>query len=459
MRTKFFLLFVLILGLTLNGFSQEKTIYKQTIYKGTRDNNRYTTIKINATCDIVISFGQGNAIFFSQENYDKDNFQSFVVVDEDKLIINQPSIQGDKPFAIRLQLERTPYQIILGKDAKVYFNDIFDSPYFECFLKENSMFSFLRSTKIDNLIVSLEKDSKISFDNITSRNVYLQGPFGTEAKFESGNIENLTTDKGDGVNVIGNCKIVSIKENAKLPTAIKAIGNIDIANYDGNVENIDSKFKIENSDKKCKSGVSFDAQFSFGGLGWNSPIRTVDDLFSSPEGVYDLKYGFSWNMALKANFTLSKKWNILIGLGYESNIFYFQNNLMLMENGANKQITFNNDATIDAESKLVARYVTIPLTASYKIYKDFSIYFGGILGINFRTNSTGFKRDYPIINAEVEERWGEKYNNFKPIKAEVQVGLGWEWINIYAKYALTPIFKTGKETTLYPYSFGLSLGI
>ncbi|MDR0972140.1 MAG: PorT family protein [Bacteroidales bacterium] len=455
MRTKFFLLFVLILGLTLNGFSQEKTIYKQTIYKGARKDATFKNIQINATCDIVISFGEENAVYFNKNDYDKEKFKAFVIVDEDKLIIDQPSLKEDKPFSIRLQLVEMPSQIVFGKDSKVYFNDIVSTTEMECFLEENAKLSFVKNATIDNLMITLEKDSKISFDNIASKNVYLQGPLQAEAKFERGNIENLTTYNGDSINVSGNCKISSINKDVELPIGI--ISNMNLEDYDEIVEDLDSKI---NPFKQKWFYTDVVVQFNFGGLRWNRGLTTIDDFFSLPEGVYDIRYGNSWSYEVKVQFVFGKKWDVFIGVGLESNVFYFRNNLMLMDNGVNKQIVFNDDEMIDAKSKLVARYSLIPLKIRYKINKNFNIHVGGTIGFSFRSKYTGFKRDYSIPNAEVEERWGEKYNNFKPIKAEVQAGIGYrDWFSIYAKYALTPLFKTGRETTLYPYSIGFSLGL
>ncbi|MEA4968337.1 MAG: outer membrane beta-barrel protein, partial [Bacteroidaceae bacterium] len=166
----------------------------------------------------------------------------------------------------------------------------------------------------------------------------------------------------------------------------------------------------------------------------------------------------SWSLGFRYHYKLSKRWSISTGLGYESNIFRFENNVMLTDINGDKRIDFDL-SPIETESKLVARYVTLPLFVMFKVHKSFNVHVGAIAGVNFRTSSTGFKRDYEIPNAEVEERWGKKYDNFKPLKLDVQAGFGWNSVNFYAKYSLIPLFKDNKEIELYPYSVGVSFGL
>ncbi len=206
--------------------------------------------------------------------------------------------------------------------------------------------------------------------------------------------------------------------------------------------------------------INFGLVFDYGILKWTKG-GDFDNFTSNPEGAYSLRSGNSWNLGFRYKYNLNYSWQISTGLGYESNIFRFDNNVMLTDIDGEKRINLETDPAIEAKSKLVARYITIPFFYRYKVIhnKNFYIHGGVIAGVNFSNSSTGFKRNYDILNGEVQERWGNKYNNFKPLKLDLQAGFGWQSINFYVKYALTPLFKDNREIVVYPFSVGLSLGI
>ncbi|MBP6429442.1 MAG: PorT family protein [Bacteroidales bacterium] len=205
----------------------------------------------------------------------------------------------------------------------------------------------------------------------------------------------------------------------------------------------------------------FGFQFGYGRLNWSNKVSNVDGLFASPQNQYSLRYGNSWTMGFRYGFKLgwNERWKISTGLGYESNIFRFDNNVKLREIGTEKRIGFETNPAIDAKSKLVARYVTLPLFVRFRAVKSLELHVGAIAGVNFKSSSTGFKRNYEELSGEVEERWGTKYDNVKPLKLDLQVGFGWDIMNFYVKYSLTPMFKDNKEIEVYPFSAGISLGL
>ncbi|HBN06064.1 MAG TPA: hypothetical protein DD434_09820 [Bacteroidales bacterium] len=225
-------------------------------------------------------------------------------------------------------------------------------------------------------------------------------------------------------------------------------------------QNLDQE-KSKESKKKSKkkeSKVNSTLQLGYGVLGWSNRVSSIDNLFASPKGQYSLSYSDSWSLGFRYEYKFNKRWSISTGLGYESNIFRFENNLMLTDINGSKRIDFDT-TSLETESRLVARYVTLPLFVKFKVHKSFNVHVGAIAGVNFRTSSTGFKRDYEIPNAEVEERWGTKYDNFKPLKLDVQAGFGWGSVNFYAKYSVISMFKDNKEVAAYPFSVGVSLGL
>ncbi|MBQ6754365.1 MAG: outer membrane beta-barrel protein [Bacteroidales bacterium] len=204
----------------------------------------------------------------------------------------------------------------------------------------------------------------------------------------------------------------------------------------------------------------FSLQLSYGPLSW-SRMNSSDDLFSSPSGDYALKFwsGQRWMIGFYTTF-FPKSWvSIHTGVLYQSDVFKFRNNVDWDGNGTEK-ITPTN---VSNESKMVARYVDIPLILGFNVGKawnsSFAIDLGVIGGLNFRTSHTGFKTSYDNNGKHIEESWGTDYNNFNKLKLDAHLGIKWGEFQIYCEQALTPLFKDNKEIKVYPFSFGIMLGL
>lgn len=201
-------------------------------------------------------------------------------------------------------------------------------------------------------------------------------------------------------------------------------------------------------------------QLSYGPLSW-SRMNSSDDLFASPSGDYALKFwsGQRWMIGFYTTF-FPKSWvSIHTGVLYQSDVFKFKNNVDWDGNGT-KAIT---STTTSNESKIVARYVDIPLILGFNVGKawqsSFAVDMGVIGGLNFRTSHTGFKTNYDNNGKHIEESWGTEYNNFNKLKLDAHFGVKWNDFQIYCEQALTPLFKDNTETKVYPFSFGVMIGL
>ncbi len=226
---------------------------------------------------------------------------------------------------------------------------------------------------------------------------------------------------------------------------------------DGKTEKYSSKTK-----KKGHTFWShdFSLQLSYGPLSW-SRMNSSDDLFSSPSGDYALKFwsGQRWMMGFYTTF-FPKAWvSVHTGVLYQSDVFKFRNNVD-WDGNATEKITSTN---VSNESKIVARYVDIPLILGINIGKawksSFSLDMGVIGGLNFRTSHTGFKTNYDDNGKHVEESWGTAYKNFNKLKLDAHLGLNWNGFQIYCEQAITPLFKDNTESKVYPFSFGIMIGL
>ncbi|MDD3667620.1 MAG: outer membrane beta-barrel protein, partial [Bacteroidales bacterium] len=367
-------------------------------------------------------------------------------------------VQDDYPLDLELTIRNDIGNITLKNGAEVNVLSKINEKQRSYFLFEGAKLNFNNETKIEDLSLQMQNRSKLSFKDLKSDKVFLQGD-GTSDLELNGEIKFLDKYKYDDINLKGDYKIDSIKERKiKMFTITTPIPFNSSKSKEDNILNDKVESEKIKAQKQDKDKLNFSLQLGYGILGWSNRVSSIDNLFASPKGQYTLSYSDSWSLGFRYVYKLNKRWVISTGLGYESNIFRFENNVMLTDINGDKRIDFDL-SPIETESKLVARYVTVPLFVKFKVYKSFNVHVGAIAGVNFRTSSTGFKRDYEIPNAEVEERWGTKYDNFKPLKLDVQAGFGWNSINFYAKYSLIPLFKDNKEIEVYPFSVGVSFGL
>lgn len=199
---------------------------------------------------------------------------------------------------------------------------------------------------------------------------------------------------------------------------------------------------------------------SYGPLSW-SAMNSSDDLFSSPDGSYGLKFwsGQRWMLGFYTTFFPDSWVSLHAGVLYQSDVFKFRNNVTWDGENTNRMI----ESEDYRNSKLVARYVSVPLIASINIGKawksKWKLDLGVIGGMNFRNSHTGFKTKYNQDGKHVEESYGTAYKNFNNFKLDAHIGVGWGDFQIYCEQALTPLFKDNTEKKLYPFSFGIMLGL
>ncbi|MCH3923797.1 MAG: outer membrane beta-barrel protein [Bacteroidales bacterium] len=304
-------------------------------------------------------------------------------------------------------------------------------------------------TKLSSLDLYLSDGCSVDLDSVDIKKLTIHGT-GTSHITMNGYVGELDNNKNDDITISGNFKIDSINTE-------------EDATNDGvwkDKTSLNKYFKGKKSGYNHRDIVEVEPKVGVSRLGWSREVNSIDDLFSGPEGTYSVKMNHSmrWNLGFDVKINATSWLAIHTGLGYESDIFRFSNDVNCIK--TNEVYRINEDKTVNnPKCKLVARYITMPLLLQFNVYKDFSIFGGVIGGLNFRTSHTGFKRDYKDDSGKrIEESLGTKYNNFKPVKLDLQFGIVFEDYTIYMKQSLTNMFKDNREIALYPYSFGVSVG-
>lgn len=414
--------------------------------------NQLSNACIPDNANIAIGKNSKAKIIFS-DNLKTDYISNYPIkgYENGKLII-----QDDYPFELELTIRKDIGNITLEEGAKVIIDSEIKEESRSYYLHNNAELIFNYNVEVNKLDIHLNNASKIRFKQLKTDNLFLQGD-GTSELEINGEIGLLDRYKYDDVNLKGDYKINSKRERKIKELGISTPIPLNINNRNKSGDENSEKIKAQNIGK---DKVSIDLTFGYGVLNWSNGVNKIDDLFSSPNNEYKLRMGDSWNFGLKFKYNINSKLRLYTGIGIESNVFKFENNVKITETNGDIRLAYETDPLIfNSKSNICARYFTIPIHIQYFFYKKFSIHAGGIFGINYRNSATGFERKYDIPNAKITEEWGKNYDNFKPLKLDLQAGLGWSSINFYVKYSLTPIFKDNKEMVLYPYSIGFSLGI
>lgn len=484
MKTKIFSAIFLIIGINIISFSQEEITIKQ-VLKNSSTSSKFVKdeinmVRINTSLPVTINGGEQNAIYLTGTFGSEEDYAGFCTLEDGILNINSPQ----KGKNITLELAQDVNIFHFKNNANVLVNKDIDVKKYGLFEIGNNSIAMINSNiKGENLIIKSRNNSKISFYSIDIKDLDIKQEKGSEV-FLNGKTNTLKLDSDEDSKLINDVFFYSDLYEAIKPSGgdtILAHGNVlyklkssnfemdsegnIISNKGDTISKNKNLSKLEDIDTKeeetrCKPypNVSVVLAASFGILNWSDRVSNIDDLFSSPTNEYDLVWGMSPSIGLTLKYNPNKKISFSTGLLVEFNKFQFQNNVMMTNINGEKRLAYETNPAINATSYLYAYYINIPLTVKYNFYKNFSIHAGGIFGFNFRNSSTGFRREYDIPNAEVIERWGTNYNNFKPIKFEAQAGIGWNGIDLYVKYALTPIFKDNTEREVYPFSIGLSTG-
>lgn len=296
----------------------------------------------------------------------------------------------------------------------------------------------------------------------------------------TGKLSGVSTVKYDekpaSVNISGN-DIDSIKKNKTssnpedtvnvsfLGSEIKVIdGGEDTKITIGNTEIIagDKGVKINKGDKDKNYKHKFRGHWAGFELGFNGYVNKDFGMEIPSQYEFltlnDVKsVGVNINIfELNANI-INNRFGVVSGAGLQWNNYRFTDNVVLLPDSG-KIDGFHNTA-IDSyiKSKLVESWVRVPVFLEYQTAKrkgkQFHIAVGGVFGYKLGSHS---KQVYYDGSDKVKDKI---YNDFylNPIKLDAEVRIGWGPINLFASYALTPLYKDNKGPELYPYMVGITL--
>lgn len=256
---------------------------------------------------------------------------------------------------------------------------------------------------------------------------------------DNGNVEVTVDDK----------KIVVVTDDS---VRVKFGDNTLEINDDGDI-------KLKKDRKKSKFNGHWDG-FEIGVNGYLTP----DFDFNYPDeySLLDQKYQKSINVNLnffEQNINLIRNHvGLVTGLGLSWNNYRFEDNVRLTETD-NKLALYKDqvEGVSYEKSKLVNTYLTLPLmleaqTNRHAKVNSFHLSAGVVGGWRIGTHT---KYVYDDGSRQKDKDRSDFYMN--PFKLDAIAKIGWGVVNLYATYALTPMFQKNKGPELYPFSVGICL--
>jgi len=151
---------------------------------------------------------------------------------------------------------------------------------------------------------------------------------------------------------------------------------------------------------------------------------------------------------------------LVTGMGIHWNNYRFDNNVVLVADSSTIYGYGLQTQGYDYEkSKLTLTYLVIPLLIEYQTnsrHETNSFHISaGVIGALKMISHT--KMVYTDANDGTYKP--KNYDDFHipPFKLDATVRIGWGPINLFATYALTPLFRNGGGPELYPFTMGLIL--
>jgi hypothetical protein len=304
-------------------------------------------------------------------------------------------------------------------------------------------------------------------------------------------INNLTTSGASDVRTGDNLKINS--GSSKILIEGDDVTITGVSNSDVKVTNDTTKIKlgktyvlvindslsIKRTPKKRRNhwaGVDLGINGFVNNQGSFNLNHDISLAQNSPKKVtqfMELDYAKSWVFSLNFYEHFFKiyqhRFGLVTGLGLEYNNYELKHNVRLIENGgsyvSNTINTYNENYTwgiVDtntnySKNRFKTFYINAPLlfeinTGDHK-NKSFHLSAGAIFGYKFTTR---MKYIYKI-NGDEQTTVDDSDFNTNPFKVSLTARVGVGWLNLFATYAVTPLFESGRGPELYPFSVGVTL--
>lgn len=219
-----------------------------------------------------------------------------------------------------------------------------------------------------------------------------------------------------------------------------------------------SEKEANKKDEKCKN--EFEGHWSGFDFGFNA-LLTPDQQFPLKEDPMAINQFRSWtfglNMFQKDFRLIGNSVGLVSGVGLQWKNYHFDNKIELNSEG-DELIWVEHPDFKYQKNRLQATYVSIPLALEIQFPlgrkgKDFFI-MGGAYG-NFKIGSN-YKTIYKVDGKEFENKDKDTYH-LNRFEYGLMARIGWDDINLFVNYSLSPLFMENEGPELYPATVGIMI--
>lgn len=302
------------------------------------------------------------------------------------------------------------------------------------------------------------------------------------------NITNITASGASSAKVFANDKINAnatgsstikfkgepkeVSAEASSSSSIAKVVGDDIAQKSGNKKDTTTinfrkkQYVIINKDKDSETNVSKNNEDDFhhwGGFGMGVNGWLSNGGFSMPKGqeYMALNYGKSLNfqLNLEKDIHLYKNYvNLVTGLGFEWSQYEFNNKTRLKADSSYTYGIIDSSNTYNyKKNRFKTTYVNVPVLLEFNTNKDskkaFHIAIGAIAGYKLGSRT----RQIVELNGNNIKFIKKDDYNLNLFRVNAHASIGYHNFTLYADYALTPLFESGKGPELYPFTIGVKL--
>lgn len=220
------------------------------------------------------------------------------------------------------------------------------------------------------------------------------------------------------------------------------------------------RYNVEKK-KKSTNKPGFHLSFAWAFNNWgDAPFNGLNGM----SGTYSLGTTFSsYQLALIYTPLNVKHWVIGIGVGYESDIYRFSGDtytsVIPTDNPDVSTFGYKVLGNGTWSSRLVARYVTLPISFMYKPTKKFGIGLAAIPGLNYTSSNTGLKHKGKSFFDNSKMSDVEDVSRvMNPYKLDARLTLAFGNIGVFVQVPTMPVLKN-MDREVYPIKFGFILGL
>lgn len=183
--------------------------------------------------------------------------------------------------------------------------------------------------------------------------------------------------------------------------------------------------------------------------------------YISDNAGFDLNQGRSWvfkyNFLEKGYDLGSPKVRFITGLGIQTNIYRFANNVAPTTGDFTNVLELPEEINNIRKNNIRVAYLTLPLMVDFNTNpteNKFHIAVGGEIGLRIGTRH---RLRYELNNDTDIENIVRNNYNVNLINPSLMVRVGYKDYTLFANYSLLPLFENDKGVELTPFQFGIRL--